>query len=40
MQIKVSKNVDTSGKVYLPYLHEWAYQKSDLIGLIQVQSVY
>jgi len=36
MQIKVSKNVDTSGKVYLPYLHEWAYQKSDLIGLIQI----
>lgn len=36
MQIKVSKHVDTSGKVYLPYLHEWAYQKSDLIGLIQI----
>ncbi|XP_023324452.1 tumor susceptibility gene 101 protein [Eurytemora carolleeae] len=36
MQIKVSKHVDTSGKIYLPYLHEWAYPNSDLIGLIQV----
>jgi len=36
MQIKVSKHVDNSGKIYLPYLHEWAYPQSDLIGLIQV----
>ena len=36
MQIKVSRHVDTSGKIYLPYLHEWAYPNSDLIGLIQV----
>jgi len=35
MQIKVSKHVDSSGKIYLPYLHEWN-QNSDLIGLIQI----
>jgi hypothetical protein len=36
MQIKVSKHVDLSGKIYLPYLHEWSYPNSDLVGLIQV----
>ena len=36
MQIKVSKHVDQSGKIYLPYLHEWAHNKSDLLGLIQI----
>jgi hypothetical protein len=36
MQIKVSKHVDASGKIYLPYLHEWSYPNSDLVGLIQV----
>jgi len=36
MQIKVSKHVDSNGKIYLPYLHEWNYPKSDLIGLIQI----
>jgi len=36
MQIKTSKHVDTSGKIYLPYLHEWSYPNSDLIGLIQI----
>jgi ESCRT-I complex subunit TSG101 len=35
MQIKVSKHVDASGKIYLPYLHEWSYPNSDLVGLIQ-----
>ena len=36
MQIKVSQHVDQSGKIYLPYLHEWSYPKSDLLGLIQI----
>jgi len=36
MQIKVSKHVDHSGKIYLPYLHEWAHPNSDLLGLIQI----
>lgn len=36
MQIKVSKHVDLSGKIYLPYLHDWSYPNSDLVGLIQV----
>ena len=38
MQIKVSKHVDASGKIYLPYLHEWSYPSSDLVGLIQVDT--
>jgi len=36
MQIKVSKHVDHSGKIYLPYLHEWARPSSELLGLIQI----
>jgi len=36
MQIKVSKHVDSSGKIYLPYLAEWNYPTSDLLGLIQM----
>ena len=36
MQIKVSKHVDASGKIYLPYLHEWAHPNSDLLGLVQI----
>merc|ERR1712126_736583 len=36
MQIKVSKHVDASGKIYLPYLHEWNHPSSDLLGLVQI----
>jgi len=36
MQIKVSKHVDHTGKIYLPYLHEWKHPNSDLLGLIQI----
>jgi len=36
MQIKMSKHVDHSGKVYLPYLSDWSQSSSDLLGLIQV----
>jgi len=32
----VSKFVDHNGKVYLPYLHDWAATKSNLLGLVQV----
>ena len=36
MQIKVSKNVDTSGKIYLPNLHDWTHPNYDLLGLVQM----
>ncbi|CAG9864501.1 unnamed protein product [Phyllotreta striolata] len=36
MSIKVSMFVDQSGKIYLPYLHDWLPNESDLLGLIQV----
>lgn len=36
MQIRVSRHVDHTGKVYLPYLHEWNHANSDLLGLIQI----
>ncbi|XP_063366781.1 tumor susceptibility gene 101 protein [Cydia amplana] len=35
MSIKVSKYVDSNGKVYLPFLHEWNPQKSTLLNLVQ-----
>lgn len=35
MSIKVSKYVDSNGKVYLPYLHEWTQNGSTLQQLIQ-----
>ncbi|XP_033627442.1 tumor susceptibility gene 101 protein-like [Asterias rubens] len=38
MMIKPSKFVDPNGKVYLPYLHDWKYPSSDLVGLIQVMA--
>lgn len=39
MNIKVSCFVDKSGKIYLPYLHDWLPTSSDLLGLIQVMIV-
>lgn len=39
MLIKPSKHVDANGRVYLPYLHDWKPNNSDLIGLIQVMTV-
>ncbi|XP_064490232.1 tumor susceptibility gene 101 protein-like [Ornithodoros turicata] len=39
MQIKVSRHVDHTGRVFLPYLHEWNPSTSDLLGLIQVMIV-
>jgi len=36
MQIKVSKYVDQSGKIYLPYLHDWSHPNSELLGLVQI----
>ncbi|CAG7825947.1 unnamed protein product [Allacma fusca] len=36
MRIKVSRHVDHTGKVYLPYLHDWNHVSSDLATLIQV----
>ncbi|XP_071488150.1 tumor susceptibility gene 101 protein-like [Diadema antillarum] len=39
MLIKPSKHVDANGRVYLPYLHDWKPNNSDLIGLVQVMTV-
>ncbi|XP_032815721.1 tumor susceptibility gene 101 protein-like [Petromyzon marinus] len=39
MLIKQGKHVDANGRVYLPYLHEWKANASDLVGLIQVMLV-
>lgn len=39
MSIKPSIFVDQNGKIYLPYLHDWAQGCSDLLGLIQVMIV-
>lgn len=39
MHIKVSAYVDYTGKIYLPYLHNWAPNASDLLTLIQVMIV-
>lgn len=36
MQIKQGPNVDANGKVDLPYLRDWRYPQSDLLGLIQI----
>lgn len=36
MQIKPGRHVDQTGRIYLPYLHEWKHPQSDLQGLIQV----
>ena len=36
MQIKVSHHVDQTGRIYLPYLEEWRYPDSSLIGLIEI----
>jgi len=36
MQIRISKHVDHNGKVYLPYLHIWSPNESDLLGLVQI----
>lgn len=39
MEIKISRHVDSSGRIYLPYLHEWNPNSSDLLGLIQVMII-
>lgn len=39
MQIKVSRHVDQTGRIFLPYLHDWNHNCSDLLGLIQVMIV-
>lgn len=36
MHIRVSRFCDHNGKIYLPYLHDWQPNESDLLGLIQV----
>lgn len=35
MSIKISKYVDSNGKVYLPYLHEWNPKESSMQVLVQ-----
>lgn len=36
MAIKVSQFVDSNGKVYHPFLHEWSHPKSDLAAMLQI----
>nr|CUU97464.1 hypothetical transcript [Hymenolepis microstoma] len=36
MQIKPSQNVDTSGKIFLPYLTEWKYPGSSTQKLLEI----
>ena len=33
---QVSRHVDHTGRIYLPYLHEWNEHNSDLLGLVQI----
>lgn len=39
MQIKQGRNVDSNGKVDLPYLREWRFPNSDLVGMIQILTI-
>ncbi|XP_052238505.1 tumor susceptibility gene 101 protein-like [Dreissena polymorpha] len=39
MAIRSGRNVNTNGKVDLPYLREWNYPNSDLLGLLQILSI-
>lgn len=39
MTIKTSRNVDGSGRVYLPYLSEWNRNTSDILSTIQVMQI-
>lgn len=36
MMLKTGRHIDSNGRVYLPYLHEWKHPQADLIGLFQV----
>ncbi|XP_068681658.1 tumor susceptibility gene 101 protein-like [Montipora foliosa] len=36
MVLKPSKHLDTSGKVYHPYLHNWSCGSSDIASLLQI----
>lgn len=39
MQIKQGRNVDSNGKIDLPYLREWRFPNSDLVGMIQILTI-
>lgn len=39
MMVKPARHVDTSGRVYLPYLTDWKNDTSDLLALIQVMII-
>ncbi len=39
MTIKVSKHVESSGRIFLPYLSDWKANTSDLLGAIQVMII-
>uniref|UniRef100_A0A915IS90 Tumor susceptibility gene 101 protein n=1 Tax=Romanomermis culicivorax TaxID=13658 RepID=A0A915IS90_ROMCU len=39
MVIKTSQTVDSSGRLYLPYLHQWKHPASDLSGLIALMII-
>lgn len=39
MLIKPGRNVDVTGRIDLPYLKEWKYPDSDLLGMIQILTI-
>ncbi|XP_046441199.1 tumor susceptibility gene 101 protein-like [Daphnia pulex] len=39
MRLRISKHVDHNGKVYMPYLHVWSPNESDLVALVQVMII-
>lgn len=39
MQVRPGRNVDASGRIYLPYLSEWKQHSHDLTGLVQIMAV-
>ena len=39
MKIKEGPHVDTTGRVFLPYLTEWKHPSSDLLGLVQILTI-
>ncbi|KAK2159767.1 hypothetical protein NP493_1691g00018, partial [Ridgeia piscesae] len=40
MMLKTGRHIDGTGRVYLPYLHEWKPPQADLLGLFQAHCVW
>lgn len=39
MQVRAGRNVDASGRIYLPYLSDWKQHSHNLTGLVQIMAV-